>query len=94
MGEIDCANIAKVNWKDKEQVKNFYSNPESRRLRVCTELNGEMARVLGSQRAGAGTRPASNKQAAPNCKQPRFNQAGARCDLSRKCAPARWSFLT
>ncbi|MCF8033328.1 MAG: C-GCAxxG-C-C family protein [Desulfarculaceae bacterium] len=46
-GSINCADIAQVAWKDKEQVKNFYGSPESRRLSVCAELNGELAKVLG-----------------------------------------------
>ena len=46
-GGIDCSDIARVVWKDKEQVKAFYSGPESRRLTVCAELNGKLAQVLG-----------------------------------------------
>lgn len=46
-GGINCADISRVAWKDKEQVKDFYSNPESRRLTVCADLNGQLAKVLG-----------------------------------------------
>lgn len=53
-GGINCSDIARVAWKDKEQVKDFYSNPESRRLSVCAELNGELARVLGELLEEAG----------------------------------------
>ncbi len=45
-GGINCRNIAALNWKDKEAVRNFYENPESRR-RHCIELVGNVAFALG-----------------------------------------------
>lgn len=45
-GGIQCSQIARVNWMDREQVKNFYKNPESRRCH-CITIVGETARALG-----------------------------------------------
>lgn len=45
-GGINCCQIARVNWMDRDQVKDFYGNPESRR-RHCIEVVGETARALG-----------------------------------------------
>ena len=45
-GGMDCRDIAGVDWKDKEAVKEYYSNPESSR-KICTRLVGEAAAVLG-----------------------------------------------
>jgi C_GCAxxG_C_C family probable redox protein len=45
-GGTDCADIAQVNWRDRDQVKEFYGNSESRR-RHCMELVGRTARTLG-----------------------------------------------
>jgi hypothetical protein len=41
-----CRDIAGVDWKDKEAVKDYYANPESRR-KICTRLVGEAAAILG-----------------------------------------------
>jgi C_GCAxxG_C_C family probable redox protein len=46
-GSINCRDIARVDWRDKEQVKEFYRNPDSRRLAVCAELVGDTARAAG-----------------------------------------------
>ncbi|MCB2228105.1 MAG: C-GCAxxG-C-C family protein [Desulfarculaceae bacterium] len=46
-GSTNCADIAKVAWKDKDQVKAFYGQPESRRISECAMLTGELAKVLG-----------------------------------------------
>ncbi|WP_448874605.1 C-GCAxxG-C-C family protein [Desulfobulbus propionicus] len=45
-GGIDCGQIARVNWMDRSQVKEFYGNPESRRQH-CIRVVGETARMLG-----------------------------------------------
>jgi len=43
---MNCCDIAKVDWKDRAAVKNYYSNPESSR-KVCTKLVGDAAYALG-----------------------------------------------
>lgn len=45
-GGIQCSQIARVNWMDREQVKNFYNSPDSRRSH-CLAVVGETARALG-----------------------------------------------
>ena len=43
---INCCQIARVDWMDREQVKNFYGNPESRRQH-CIAVVGDTAKALG-----------------------------------------------
>ncbi len=45
-GGINCAQIARVNWMDRDQVKDFYGNPDSRRQH-CINVVGETALALG-----------------------------------------------
>jgi len=45
-GGIDCRDIAQVNWRDKDAVKQFYGDPESRR-QLCTKLVAATAQALG-----------------------------------------------
>jgi len=45
-GSMNCCDIAKVDWKNRDAVKNYYSNPESSR-KICTKLLGEAAYALG-----------------------------------------------
>ena len=45
-GGTDCADIARVQWRDKQEVKTFYGRPDSRRT-ICTELTGKLAQYLG-----------------------------------------------
>jgi C_GCAxxG_C_C family probable redox protein len=45
-GGINCSDIARVNWSDREQTKEFYGNPEGRRQH-CIKLVGDTAYVLG-----------------------------------------------
>lgn len=45
-GGVDCRDIARVDWKNREAAKEFYSNPESRR-KFCIQLVGDAAYVLG-----------------------------------------------
>ena len=45
-GGINCCQIARVDWKERDQVKEFYGNPDSRRQH-CLRVAGETARALG-----------------------------------------------
>jgi C_GCAxxG_C_C family probable redox protein len=45
-GGINCCHIARVDWMNRDQVKEFYSNPESRRQH-CLTIVGETAKALG-----------------------------------------------
>jgi C_GCAxxG_C_C family probable redox protein len=45
-GGIDCSDIARVNWTDKEAAREFRTNPDSRR-RICAQVVGETAFALG-----------------------------------------------
>lgn len=45
-GSMNCCDIAKVDWKNRDAVKNYYSNPESSR-KICTKLLGDAAYALG-----------------------------------------------
>lgn len=42
----DCRQIAQVDWQNRDQVKDFYTNPESRRQH-CIHVVGEASRILG-----------------------------------------------
>jgi C_GCAxxG_C_C family probable redox protein len=45
-GGMNCRDIAGVDWKNREAVKEYYANPDSNR-RICTLLVGEAAAILG-----------------------------------------------
>ncbi len=45
-GGINCKDIARVDWRDKEATKDFYKNPESRH-KLCAQLVGDLAYALG-----------------------------------------------
>jgi C_GCAxxG_C_C family probable redox protein len=45
-GGVDCRDIARIDWKDREAVKTFYSDPDSRRP-LCKKLVGDTACFLG-----------------------------------------------
>jgi len=45
-GGMDCRDIAGVDWKNREAVKEYYSNPDSNR-KICIELVGKATGVLG-----------------------------------------------
>jgi C_GCAxxG_C_C family probable redox protein len=45
-GGVDCRDIARVDWKDKEAVKAFYAAAEGGR-NVCRKLVGDTAYALG-----------------------------------------------
>lgn len=45
-GGVNCQDIARINWSDKEATREFYTNPESRR-KLCLQLVGDVAYTLG-----------------------------------------------
>jgi C_GCAxxG_C_C family probable redox protein len=45
-GGVNCSDIARVNWSNKEQTKEFYNSPDSRR-RFCLQVVGDTAFALG-----------------------------------------------
>lgn len=45
-GGSNCRDIARINWGDREAVKEYYSNPESTR-KDCVQLVGDCALFLG-----------------------------------------------
>ena len=45
-GGTNCSDIARINWQDRDEAREYYKNPESRR-KECIELIGEAAVVLG-----------------------------------------------
>lgn len=45
-GGPNCRDIARLDWHDRDAVKDYYSNPNSRR-RICVELVGDFTRILG-----------------------------------------------
>ncbi len=45
-GGINCCQIARVDWMDRDQTKDFYRNPGSRRQH-CITIVGETAKALG-----------------------------------------------
>jgi C_GCAxxG_C_C family probable redox protein len=45
-GGNTCKDITQMKWSDREAVKNYYSNPDSRR-KICIQLVGDLAFILG-----------------------------------------------
>ena len=45
-GSTKCRDIARVNWQDRNEAKNYYSNPDSSR-QDCIKLVGNAAFILG-----------------------------------------------
>ncbi len=45
-GSTECRDIARMNFQDREMVKDFYGNPDSRR-KFCIKLVGDTACMLG-----------------------------------------------
>ena len=45
-GSVNCRDIAKVDWRDRESVKEFYGSTEGRR-KLCIRLVGDTACALG-----------------------------------------------
>ena len=50
-GGIDCRDIARVDWSDGNAVREFHTNPESRRT-ICAKVVGDTAFALGELLAG------------------------------------------
>ncbi len=45
-GSVNCSDIARVNWSDREQVKEFYNRPDSRH-QFCLRVVEDTALALG-----------------------------------------------
>jgi len=45
-GSVNCSDIARVNWSDREQVKAFYNLPDSRH-QYCLKVVEDTASALG-----------------------------------------------
>ncbi len=45
-GGNTCREITLMEWTDREAVKDYYSNPDSRR-KICIQLVGDLAFTLG-----------------------------------------------
>jgi C_GCAxxG_C_C family probable redox protein len=45
-GGRNCSDIARINWSDRDEIKNYYSNPDSTR-KDCIKLVGDLAYSLG-----------------------------------------------
>ncbi len=45
-GGINCHDIARVDWQDRNAVKAYYSNPDSNR-KACIQLVGDATYALG-----------------------------------------------
>ena len=45
-GSVNCSDIARVNWADREQVKTFYDHPDSRH-HYCIKVVEDTAFALG-----------------------------------------------
>jgi C_GCAxxG_C_C family probable redox protein len=43
---VNCSDIARVNWADREQVKTFYNQPDSRH-QYCLKVVEDTASALG-----------------------------------------------
>jgi C_GCAxxG_C_C family probable redox protein len=45
-GSSNCSDIARVNWSDREQVKEFYNQPDSRH-QYCVKVVEDTVVILG-----------------------------------------------
>lgn len=45
-GSVNCSDIARVNWADREQVNTFYNQPDSRH-QYCMKVVADTAFALG-----------------------------------------------
>ena len=45
-GGSNCRDIARLDWSDRDAVKEYYSNPDSSR-KDCVQLVGDFAFILG-----------------------------------------------
>jgi len=55
-GGTDCRDISRVNWQDKEMVKDFYTDSEGRR-KICMQVVGDAAFILGRLLEAEGLAP-------------------------------------
>lgn len=62
-GGINCADIAQIDWMNRDQVGDFYGNPDSRR-KHCLRVVGETAYALGVLLDKEAARAAEKKAAA------------------------------
>ncbi len=46
-GGNTCRHITQLEWSDRDAVKEYYSNPDSRR-KLCIKLVGDFAFILGN----------------------------------------------
>ncbi len=46
-GGIDCKDIARIDWRDRKQVKIYYSNGPDSRKKDCLKVIGATAQALG-----------------------------------------------
>lgn len=56
-GSVDCRDIARVDWRDREAVRDFYHGQDGRR-EYCVRLLGDMTGYLGEL---LETAPAKNE---------------------------------
>lgn len=59
-GGINCRDIARVNWKDRDAVIAFYGGDDARRD-ICSQLVGDMAYTLGELVEGETSSDAKRK---------------------------------
>jgi hypothetical protein len=52
-GGTDCRDIAGMDWLNREMVKGFYSNPESRK-KICVRLAGDTVFIPGKAARSQG----------------------------------------
>jgi C_GCAxxG_C_C family probable redox protein len=45
-GGVNCRDIARVDWRNRDAVREYYGKPEGRR-KICIELVGDATRILG-----------------------------------------------
>jgi C_GCAxxG_C_C family probable redox protein len=45
-GGVDCRDIARVDWRNRDETRAFYTRPDSRRD-ICVRLVGDFAYALG-----------------------------------------------
>lgn len=55
-GGINCRDIARVDWKDRDAVRAYYANPESSNRKACIQLVGDAAYALGKLLEGEAER--------------------------------------
>ena len=60
-GGMNCRDIAGVDWKNSDAVKEYYSNPDSNR-KICAKLVGEATFILGELLELEETRNKEEKQ--------------------------------